>query len=71
MFGVRHDCHTLVILLNWTDWKIRSFKDDLACVSGSMLEIEPATEVNEKWIFAYESYAKFPLVRNKYPCLLR
>jgi hypothetical protein len=33
----------------------------LACVLGSMLEIEPATEVNKK----YESYAKFPSVRNK------
>jgi hypothetical protein len=30
----------------------------VACMSGSMLEIEPATD-------PYESYAKFPLVRNK------
>jgi hypothetical protein len=37
----------------------------VACMSGSMLEIEPATEVNKKWIYPYESYAKFPLVRNK------
>jgi hypothetical protein len=37
----------------------------LACVSGSMLEIEPATEVNKNWIYAYESYAKFSLIRHK------
>jgi hypothetical protein len=35
---------------------------DLACVSGSMLEIEPATEVNMKWIYAYESYAKYSVL---------
>jgi hypothetical protein len=34
----------------------------LVCVSGSMLEIEPATEVNKKWIYAYDSYAKLAVI---------
>ena len=31
----------------------------------SRAAFEPATGVNKKWIYAYESYAKFPLIRNK------
>jgi hypothetical protein len=37
------------------------FIDGIACVSGSMLEIEPGTEV----IYAFDSHAKFPLFGQK------